>query len=310
MLERLTLKQLRSLQAIAACGSLADAARHQALSSPAIHSQIKKMEDVLGQATLTRDATDKKLVPTAHGQVLIDATRQIDAILERARDNLDALSRGNRGHVRLGFESTGRLFAARLVATLQKTCPDIEISFTVANRARIIEDLATGQIELAIMGRPPRVPRAEAVPVGSHPFGVFVAPDSPLADMQDYAPEELVQHTVLAREKGSTTRILLDRFLDRIEGYGTPRIVEMDSNETIKEGVIAGLGVAMLSLHVVEREMRQALLHQLAWPGLPIMRYWYLVVPDGPKILESTHRIEEAIRALNGSFLPPQMRPA
>jgi Transcriptional regulator len=128
--------------------------------------------------------------------------------------------------------------------------------------------------------------------------------------MQDYAPEELVQHTVLAREKGSTTRILLDRFLDRIEGYGTPRIVEMDSNETIKEGVIAGLGVAMLSLHVVEREMRQALLHQLAWPGLPIMRYWYLVVPDGPKILESTHRIEEAIRALNGSFLPPQMRPA
>lgn len=310
MLERLTLKQLRSLEAIAELGVLVDAANDLSLTPPAVHSQIKKMDDLLGTPTLVRDANLKRLIPTEHGKILVNATRQIKAILDRASDNLTALQRGQSGHVQLGFESTGRFFATALIVELKRNCPDVDLSFTVANRKSIIEELTTGGVDLAIMGRPPRFPMMEVFPIGPHPFGMFVPKEHPLARTTDYSPELLIQQSILAREHGSATRTLLDRYLDRLEAYGTPQIIELDSNESIKEGVISGLGAAMLSLHVVQRELKLGLLHQLSWNGLPIMRYWYLVHRSTPDIMESTQRIQSTILDMHGAFLPNSDAPS
>lgn len=302
-MQGLTLKQLRSLQAVVETGSMTEAAARQLLSPPAIHSQIRKLEDIVGSQLLDKDAGAQCFVATPPGKVLIEAAERIGAILAWARDNLDALETGKSGHVRIGFESTGRYFAPRLAKRLREICPSIDVSFDVANRSRIIESFSKEQIDLAVMGRPPRKLQNEATPIAPHPYALVVAPDNPLARDTNYDPESLLEHTILAREPGSGTRVILNRFLDQIEGYGAPEIVELDSNETIKESVMAGLGVAMLSLHVVQRELAGGRLVTLDWPRLPIMRYWYLVSRHSDALPESTARVRQAILDENGAYI-------
>ena len=304
ILNGVTLKQLRGLRVVAQTGSIAAAAERLSLSPPAIHSQIKKLEDMVGVPILTRDADDKLLIPTASGETLITAVERMEGVLSWACDNLDALGSGMAGHVRLGFESTGRYFAPRLVRLLAERCPSIAVSFRVANRLTICDLLETHRIDLAIMGRPPRQPISEATPIAPHPYSIILRPDHPLARKSDYDPEALLREPILAREPGSGTRILLDRYLNQLEAYGAPHMIELDSNETIREAVIAGLGVAMLSLHVVHRELAERRLATLSWPRLPIMRYWYLVASDTRHLPESAARIRQAIQDENGRYIP------
>ncbi|CAD0186800.1 CysJI operon transcriptional activator [Ruegeria sp. THAF57] len=304
MLNGITLKQLRSLKAVADTGSITDAAALQSLSPPAVHNQIKKLEEFTGTAMLVRGGREEGLVTTDHGAVLVRAMERIEGVLASACDNLEALGAGHAGHVTLGFETTGRYFAPKLIALLQEACPGIRLSFQVANRTAVVNDLFADRIDLAIMGRPPRGPSAQATPIGPHPYGLYAASDHVLAQHPDYDPAELVRQNVLAREPGSGTRIILERYLSQIDTYGTPDLVEFDSNETIKEAVIAGLGVAMLSTHVVQREVEAGILRRIDWPGLPVMRYWYLVQRLDTHAEESTARVSQAISDLSGAFLP------
>lgn len=309
MLNGITLKQLRSLKAVADTGSITDAAALQALSPPAVHNQIKKLEEYAGAAMLIRGAREEGLVVTDHGAVLVRAMERIEGVLTQACDNLDALGAGHAGHVALGFETTGRYFAPALVVSLQQLCPGISLSFHIANKSAVINDLFSDRIDLAIMGRPPRGPSVQATPIGPHPYGLYAAPDHVLSQNRDYDPAELVRQTMLAREAGSGTRSVLDRYLGQLDTYGTPDLVECDSNETIKEAAIAGLGVALLSAHVVRREVEEGVLHRVDWPGLPVMRYWYLVQRQDIHSEESTGRIAQAIDGLNGRFLPNEPAP-
>ncbi|WP_263597014.1 LysR substrate-binding domain-containing protein, partial [Paracoccus yeei] len=117
-------------------------------------------------------------------------------------------------------------------------------------------------------------------------------------------PQDLLAETFLAREPGSGTRILMTRFLDRI-GDGTPwRMVEMGTNETIKQAVIAGLGVALISQHTVTEELRSGRLVALRANGLPIQRNWFLIRREDMALSPAGQRVHDHVLALGGSFLP------
>ena len=148
------------------------------------------------------------------------------------------------------------------------------------------------------------MPAVQAQPLGPHPHGIVLRPDHPLAATDGFDPAALVQEVFLAREPGSGTRILMERFLDRLAEGQPVRRIEMDTNETIKQAVLAGLGIAFLSLHTVCEELRAGRLVLLRGPGLPVMRHWYLVTPAGHAPTAAARRVAEAITGLNGTFLP------
>ena len=109
---------------------------------------------------------------------------------------------------------------------------------------------------------------------------------------------------LILREEGSGTRALMQRFLETLGEPKPARVIEMDSNETIKQAVIAGLGVAMLSLHTCFEELRQGRLVLLAGRGLPVMRHWYLVTRSAPALDPAATRLADQILNLNGQFFP------
>ena len=302
-IDALTLRQLRALRCVVTQGTLTAAAHQLGLSPPAVHGQIRTLEDLMGGA-LVQKGEHGSFVPTAEGQAVLDAEAQIAVALETCARRVSALQNGQSGSVMIGVVSTGKYFAPGLVALLGQAFPDIEVTLRVGNRDAIVAALNARSLDLAIMGRPPRNPPVHAAPLGPHPHIIIASPQHRLAASDPAMPDELLAETFLAREEGSGTRILMSRFLDRI-GDGQPwRMIEMGTNETIKQAVIAGLGIALISQHTVTEELRWGRLISLQAIGLPIQRSWYLLRREDALITPATSRIHDYIVSLNGSFLP------
>lgn len=302
-LEGISLRQLRCLRAVADSGSLTNAAGLLGLTPPAIHSQLRGLED-LAECALVQRSDHGAFRPTPAGEALLLAESQIATALGRAARDIAALRQGNVGNVVLGVVSTGKYFAPGLVARLLRQFPQIEVTLRIGNRDAILALLAAGELDLVIMGRPPREPAVLADPLGPHPHVIIAAPDHPLADADPVLPGDLLAQTFLSREEGSGTRILMTRFLDRIGEGATWRAVEMGTNETIKQAVMAGLGIALISQHTVTEELRSGRLIVLRGIGLPIQRSWYLLCRADRPPASAASRIRDEILSMSGSFLP------
>ena len=300
-LDAITLRQLRALAAVAETGSIAAAADRLGLTPPAVHAQIRNLETALASPMLRRAETGPGSAPTPEAEVALEAARRIEIALASCIAQVGALKAGHAGRVTLGV---AKYFAPRLVATLKREMPGIEVILREANREGVVADLERQAIDLAIMGRPPRQPEVAATPVGPHPHGLVAPPGHRLAGRETVAIEEMVDETLITREQGSGTRILMTRYLDgRAEGRVFD-LVEMGSNETIKQAVMAGLGLAFLSLHTVMDELRSGRLVLVQAPGLPLVRHWFLVHPLHATLGPAAAAVQARIIALDGSFQP------
>lgn len=301
--DAVTLRQLRALRMVAGSGSLTVAAGQLGLTPPAVHGQLKRLEDLAGAALLVR-GEHGAFRATPEGEALLSAEAQIATALARAAREVATLRQGQSGSVVLGVVSTGKYFAPALVALLRRALPQIEVTLRIGNRDAVLAALASDELDLAIMGRPPQEPVVDAEFIGPHPHVIIAAPDHPLAGQDPVMPDDLLAQTFLSREEGSGTRILMTRFLDQI-GEGAPwRAIEMGTNETIKQAVIAGLGVALISQHTCTEELRVGRLVALAAIGLPIQRSWYLLRRADRPASPATESIRAGIAALGDSFLP------
>ncbi len=303
-LDAVTLRQLRALAAVAETGSLAAAGERLGLTPPAVHAQIRNLETALSVPMLQRAPTGAGSVPTPEAELALEAGRRIEVALGRCVEQIAAVKAGHSGRVTLGVVSTAKYFAPRLVATLKRQSPGVEVVLREANRGGVVADLERQAVDLAIMGRPPRQPAVAASPIGPHPHGLIAPPDHPLAGLDRVEIEQVLREPMIAREVGSGTRILMTRYLDAQAPGQAYDLVEMGSNETIKQAVMAGLGLAFISLHTATEELRSGRLVALRAPGLPLVRQWFLVHSADQPLSPAARALAERIEALRGAFLP------
>lgn len=205
---------------------------------------------------------------------------EIDAALQRSIGRMAALEKGMSGRVVLGVVSTAKYYAPRIVAQLAKAVPDIELVLKVGNRRTTISELERGAYDLCIMGRPPRGFQPNAIPMADHPHVIIAAPDHPLVGQKGLTADDIVRERFILREPGSGTRVLATRFLSTSRTLGDSSTIEMDSNETIKQAVMNGLGIALLSAHTISDDFQSGRLAVLNVSGTPIARVWYLITPN------------------------------
>ncbi len=271
----LTFKQLRAYAAVVRTGSITKAAEELYVTPPAISSQLRALKLLVGQDILRRNEDGMK--PTQIGQELISLYNQVDANIHITAQRIQALQAGHRGLVSVAFVSTGKYFAPTIIKAFMQTFPDIKLNPLIGNRQLVIDALKSHSVDFAIMGRPPAEMDVEKYELGDHPNILIAPPGHPLAHNRRFNPKLLMSETILLREPGSGTRLLARRFMDQIgDGMDYPVMV-MNSNESIKQAVIAGLGIAMISAHTVLSELESGRLVTLNLPGLPIMRNWILV---------------------------------
>lgn len=108
---------------------------------------------------------------------------------------------------------------------------------------------------------------------------------------------------MLMRETGSGTRVLAERFF--AQAGIAPRIgMEIGSNETIKQAVIAGLGIAFLSAHTIEAEIVDGRLTVLDVVGLPEVRHWFVVRPAVKRLMPAAGALRDFLMAKGRELLP------
>lgn len=273
------------------------------LTPPAVHSQIRTLEEYLGSDLLQKSGK-LGMVLTAEGKLLQQAQHAIESSLRGCLNQISAMQNGLAGSVVLGVVSTAKYFAPALVAGLKKAFPNIDVILNVGNRDNIVTALHERSVDLVIMGRPPRSPAVTARTIGTHPHLMIAAPGHPLAGRQFVPPFELLNEVIISREPGSGTRILMTRYLDRVgEGIGYETMV-MSSNETIKQAVMAGLGIALISQHTVTEELKSGRLVAIHSSDLPIERQWFLLHRAGQSLSPAMESVWNFICEHSGSYFP------
>lgn len=273
-MRNVTLRQLKVFEAVARQLSFSRAAEELHLSQPAVSMQVRQLEETVG-LPLT-EQIGKKVFLTAAGSELARHARVVAQQLREAETAFDALKGLRSGRLVLGVVSTAKYFAPRLLASFRALHPEIEIRLTAQNREVIVQQLADNQIDLAIMGRPPQDIATHAEAFADHPLVIIAAPEHPLAGMKRIDPRRLEGEVFLIREPGSGTLSAMERFLAE-HGIAAVPTMEFASNETIKQAVMANMGIAFISQHTVGLEMAAGRLVCLPVTGLPVMRRWYVV---------------------------------
>jgi DNA-binding transcriptional LysR family regulator len=296
-----TLRQLRTFAEVMRAGSYSAAAQALHLTPPAVTVQMRQLEASAGMPLVER--TEEGIVATAAGRELMNAAARIDATLTECAEALSALRGLKGGHVSIGVVSTAKYFAPQALAGFLQRYPSVEVRLEVGNRATIIAALEANSLDLAMTGWPPGQLAVEKAPVGDHPHIIIARPDHPLASRRRVPPAALKEETFLVRESGSGTRLLMERLF--AESRVQPRLgMEMGSNETIKQAVIAGLGIAFLSAHTVAAEVSEGRLVVLDVVGLPVMRRWFVVHLTRKRLLPAATALRDYLIGEGHSFLP------
>jgi DNA-binding transcriptional LysR family regulator len=270
----LTIRQLEVLAAVGREGSVTAAAEALHLTQPAVSMQLRQLEEQVELALF--ETVGRRLQITEPGKELVKLATELLARLDDLEQTAQSLRGVGHGRMRLGVVSTAKYFAPRLLAQFLKLHPGLEFKLTLHNRAEIIEQLQSYSIDLGIMGRPPEGLHFEGTPFAPNPLVAVAAPSHPLSLRRELRPEDLADQPFIVRESGSGTRHAMDRYFADNE-VKVRQVMEADSNETIKQAVMAGIGLGFLSLHTVRPELAAGRIAVLDVFGLPLRRQWYVV---------------------------------
>ena len=253
-----TLRQLRVFSAVARHLSFARASEELRLTPPAVSMQIKELETEVGLPLF--DRSSRKVSITMVGEYVLAYTQRVLAAMRDAEDMVARFRGLKTGVLDVAIVSTATYFLPRLLARFRDEHPGVEVRLRVGNnREEVVALMREGAVELAIMGRPPKNWPTQAEPFAMHPHGLVTSVEHPFARAENVPARALLNEGFIVREPGSGTRAALDEFMDAYQM--TPRVVmQMSSNEAIKQAVMAGMGVALLSLHTVGLELDHQLI--------------------------------------------------
>jgi len=300
-MHEVTLRQMRFLSETVRTGSLAGAAARLHLTAPAVAQQLRLLERSLGLALLERGPQGQ--CPTEAGRLLVDTAARIEAELAVCDDALAALRSARAGRVTIGAVSTAKYFAPHVLASFQRSHPNVGVAISIGNRDEVLARLENFEIDLAIMGRPPRHLETEERVFGEHTYVIIAAPTHPLAQTKRIPFGQIAAETFLIREAGSGTRLHLDALFSSA-GLQPSVGMEIASNETIKQGVMAGLGLALISSNTIAAEVNDGRLAVLDVRGLPIKRHWLVVRIARRAVAPSTRVLWEFIVDEAADLLP------
>jgi len=300
-LRQITLKQMRGFTAAVNSGSASAAARELHLTPPAISLQLRDLENAIGLPLLER--SESGLMTTLAGQELFELSSSIQNSLTRFGEVIDDLKGVDHGIVAVGVVSTARYFAPTVLAEFMKVYPEVKIQLLVGNRETTMAKLESMELDFAITGLPPDHFGVEKEFISKHPQIIIAAPDHRLAKKQKVPLSELEPETFLLREAGSGTRTVSDKLFASNKNLPGSAL-EFGSNETIKQAVMVGMGIALISAHTVTAELKEKRLVALDVKGLPINRKWFVVKHANKRFLPSALALWNFIASNGKHYLP------
>lgn len=269
-----TLRQLKVFESVARHLSFSRAAEELHLTQPAVSTQVKKLQDHAGLPLF--EQLGKKIHLTPAGAEMLHASRVIIRQFEEVEQTMTQFKGVSGGKLNVTVISAGDYFFPRLLVEFARRHAGVTLNFGVCNREELLEQLTDNLTDLAIMVRPPLDMDTVNEPFAPHPYVIVAAPGHPLAAKKRIPVSRVAREPFVVREKGS------DTWTSMAEGFGSHLAevniaMEIKSTETIKQAVMAGMGLTFLSAHTISRELQSGSLVVLDVQGFPLMLNWYVV---------------------------------
>lgn len=272
----MTLRQLEIFLAVARAGSFRRAAETLALSQPALSQQVKELERELGSPLF--DRLGRSVGLTQAGALLEEHARRLFAMLQGVEDAMRELRGLERGSLVLGGSTTpGIYLLPRLLGRFTARHPRVDVALRIGNTREIEEQVRACRVDLGIVGGHLADSRETCVEASLvDRIVLIVPPRHPWAGLRAVPAERLRGECLLVREEGSATRRVTEAALERA-GVAPRARLELGHTEAIKQGVLAGLGVALVSEHAIRSEAAGRRLRPVAVRGLEIQRHFHVI---------------------------------
>jgi len=270
---RYTLKQIQTFMEVARQRSVSKAAERLFVTQPAVSMQIKQLEDAFGLALL--ESAGRNIRLTHAGEAfLVHAQAAMGQLKDMEAQMADHVGL-KKGRIDLAVVSTAKYFIPMLLVRFGRLFQGINIQLKIDNRENVLGMLARNEADLVVMGRSPADLDCEATPFATNPLTVVAEPSHPLVRRRQLPFSALADYSFVVREQGSGTRAAMERLFAE---HKTPLKIEMEmpSNETIKQAVMAGMGLSFLSMRTVRHEMASGHIAVVDIQGMPQMGHWYI----------------------------------
>ena len=258
------MKELRSLVALSELGSISLVAGRLHLSPPAIHKQLKTLEDELGVMLYERVGRQLKLAQAAC--VLLPHLKEILAQYDSAFSALEEWKGLKRGLVRIGAGPTGYVLPA-ILRRFEETYPGVEVQVETGNTGVLVEDLEKGLLDLALIVSSDLKERHQfrIEAIWDFELALVCSPDEPIPDSRLAALN--AKRFILFRP-GSRLQEPIDRYFSSQE-FEPKVVMRFDNANFIRDMVHSGLGIAFLPLWVIERDLNEGSLRIIQLAGAP-----------------------------------------
>lgn len=270
----LNLYQLRALREVARLGSFTRAAEALYVGQPAVSQHVAALERVLGVALVHRAGRGVRL--TDAGQLVADYAERIFRLAEQMQAGLDDLKGLTTGRLVIGAGQTpGDYILPAVLGEFRRRYPGVSVDLEIAGTSRVVDWLLRHVYDLGFLGDVVEHRDLEIEPFVEDRVVLFVAKNHPLAGETAVSLEAIVAAGLIVREPGSATRATGERAL-RAAGVEPREVMELGSNESVKQAVLAGLGVGMLSAYAVALEVEAGRLSMVHAPSFDCRRMLYI----------------------------------
>jgi DNA-binding transcriptional LysR family regulator len=289
--EGLQLPHLETFSKAAELSSFTRAANALGLTQAAVSQRIQALEKTLGKSLFQRRGS--RVLLTETGQTLYGYAQRIHDLHRQARREITGHDAQVTGELLIAASSIpGEHLLPSLLSSFGKKYPHIQVRATVTDSMGAFGQVERGEVSLGLVGRKAEKPHLEYRFLASDRMVLVVPPHHALSGRKKVKVKQVVAYPLVLREPGSGLRHCFEKSLERAGwSLGELRIaLELGSNEAIKEAVLRGIGVAVLSTYAVQKELRAGQLHALEVSDLHCDRDMF-IVQDRRRVLPPPARL-------------------
>lgn len=311
LMSRLSLRQLEVFRAVYQERGYGKAADRLGLTQPAVSSQIRQLEQALGQKVF--EYIGRKLYYTPAGNLLADSVDVIFSQFGQLQNDIHTLKGQVAGNLSISAVNTAQYVVPYLIKAFIKQYDQVDLTLNIVNRAQALERLANNTDDLTIMGLVPSNRSLYSLPFLDNQLIPVFPKAHPLIKRgngldQDYgleqdsvlqqvkiSPQQFFSQPMIIRERGSGSRLAIEQHCQQ-SGLSINPIIEIGSNEALKHSIMSGLGVGILPRLSILSELALGQLETAEIEGFPIKRSWCLVYPSAKSLSPVARRFVDYVQ--------------
>ena len=278
-LKNITLQQLEALVLLVENRSFSKAAKQMFMTQPSLTKHIRNLEEEVGSKVVDRKS--RLLSPTAEGKVLYECGKRIFRLVDEAHDRLEREREAVSGNIWISASTIPATYILpSVLRAFFEEQKDIRVHIRMNDSEKTIGMVLDEEAEIGFVGMPVNHRKIHGEPLWRDELVLAVPKKHPFARAASVSLDDLVREPFIARERGSATRAIFEECLAKRGEKGMSRfriVCELGSSEAVKEAILAGVGVSVISVYAVCRELNEGTLAKVSIRECPLERHFHLI---------------------------------